>query len=289
MIGSSVAYLFFSDSPLRVNDPQNALHPGLQYQISTTNFRKRPRHGLRIAARVIHSILIDNLWPSLKHVLKSGTFWIVAVAHTGSSLVRTSDRILGTYLLDTSMGYLSESRAGGLSVCLSFSTILGLIIAGNMFSQRKERQRKWLVSRLYKITIAACYSLAMLAIPSLRYLIDTPALVLFFQIVAASAMGFGIAVMFSIIPGLVGSSFGNHKGLFSAYTDGVAYGLASMVWKIVASTVADKEDGGGWAYGWAAVALIIVLCAILMVEFMEHYFVRASGRHHGTHETILFA
>jgi hypothetical protein len=188
------------------------------------------------------------------------------------------------------VGQISESRAGGLVVYSSLGTVMGLIIAGNMFTHRKERQRKWLVSRLYMITIAACYSLAILAIPWLRNMIDAPDLVLFFQVAASFVMGFGISIMYYHIPGLVGSAFGNNKGLFSAYTDGVAFFIASIVWRIVGNAVENGNDeGGGWAYGWAAVALLIVLCSILMVEFMEHYFVRASGRHNGTYETILFA
>jgi MFS family permease len=290
MIGASVAYLFVADSPHRINEPQNALNPDLLHQIATADFRAKPKRCVRIAVHVVHSVIVNNVMPSLRHVLKSGTFWIVALAHTGSSMVRTSERILSTYFHDTSMGYLSESKAGGLSVFMAFGTIVGLMIAGNMFTQRKERQRKWLVSRLYMITIGACYCLAILAIPSLRYMIDAPGLVLFFQILASFVMGFGISVMFYHIPGLVGSAFGNHKGLFSAYTDGVAYGISSIVWKIVASAVENgSPEGGGWFYGWSAVALMIILCGLLMVEFMEHYFVRASGRHHGTYETIIFA
>ena len=291
MIGCSVAYLFLADSPTRIHEPQNPvlLHPMMTASGAKGHHHSPPPPRLKVITEVIRSVWLHNVLPSLKHVLKSGTFWIVALAHTGSSMVRTSERVLGTYFQDTSMGYLSESRAGGLSVSLSFGTILGLAIAGNMFAHRKERQRKWLVSRLYMITIGACYSLAILAIPWLRYVVDTPGLILFFQVAAAFVMGFGIAVMFSLIPGLVGSAFGNHKGLFAAYTDGVAYGIASFVWKIVANAIEGNSNGGGWAYGWAAVALLIVLCSILMVEFMEHYFVRASGRHHGTYETILFA
>lgn len=289
MIGSSVAYLFLNDSPTKVNDPQNPLHPNLIHQITTSSIRTKPRRSLRIATTVIRSILETNLLPSLKRVLKSGTFWIVALAHTGSSMVRTSDRILGTYFYDTSNGQISESRAGGLVVYSILGTVLGLVLAGNMFTNRKERQRKWLVSRLYMITIAACYSLALLAIPGVRNAIDTPDLVLFVQVVASFVMGFGIAVMYYQIPGLVGAAFGNNKGLFSAYTDGVAYGIASIVWRIVGNSVESGNQGGGWAYGWAAVALLIILCSILMLEFMEHYFVRKSGRHHGNYETLLFA
>lgn len=188
------------------------------------------------------------------------------------------------------MGNLTEESAGGLVVYSILGTVFGLVVAGNMFAARKERQRKWLVSRLYMITIGSCYFLALLAVPRLRRAIDAPDLVLFFQVAASFVMSFGISVMYYHIPGIVGSAFGNNKGLFAAYTDGIAYGIASVLWKFVATAVANgNEDGGGWAYGWAAVALLIVLCAVLMVEFFEHYFVRASGRNYGTYETILLA
>jgi MFS family permease len=290
MIGSSVSYLFLMDSPARKDEPQNPLHPKLLYQIGTAKLRSNPGYCIRLALNVVRSIFVTNLLPSLQHVLKSGTFWIVAVAHTGASMVRTSERILGTYYHDTSNGSVSETKAAGLVVFSSLGTIVGLGIVGSMFTERKERQRKWLVSRLYVIAITACYFLAFLAIPWVRYQIDAPGLILFFQVAASSVMAFSMAVAYYHIPGLVGSAFGNHKGLFSAYTDGVAYAISSIVWRIVASAVGNgSTEGGGWSYGWAAVALLIILCGILMVEFMEHYFVRASGRHHGNYETILFA
>jgi predicted ATPase len=88
MIGSSVAYLFLTDSPTQKNEPQNALHPNLLHQMANADFRTKPRRYIWIALKVIRSIAINNLAPSLKRVLKSGTFWIVALAHTGSSMVR---------------------------------------------------------------------------------------------------------------------------------------------------------------------------------------------------------
>lgn len=91
MIGSSVAYLFLTDSPTRVNEPQNPLHPNLLHQMRTASIRTKPRQCLQIAIMVIHSIVVTNLVPSLKRVLKSGTFWIVALAHTGSSMVRYAE------------------------------------------------------------------------------------------------------------------------------------------------------------------------------------------------------
>lgn len=44
-----------------------------------------------------------------------------------------------------------------------------------------------------------------------------------------------------------------------------------------------NPQGGGWSYGWAAVALLLVFCGTLMVTIVEIYFVGGGWRHH-THE-----
>ena len=146
-LGCSVSYLFHRDSLAKTNDPQNPLHPKLLHQIRAA--KSDVGYCIRLAFSVLHSVWATNVFPSLQHVLKSGTFWIVAVAHTGSSMIRTSERILGAYLHDTSMGSLSEQAAASMVFFSSLGTILGLVIVGRLFSERKGRQRKWLVSRLY--------------------------------------------------------------------------------------------------------------------------------------------
>jgi len=288
MIGTSVSYLFLADSPHRINEPQNPLRTSVLKEISDGPIH--PSQFIRLTGTILKSMLMDNLLPSLQHVLKSGTFWIVALAHTGSSMIRTSERILTTYYHDTSMGFLSQEKASDLSIFASLGTIIGLATCGTYFSSlSQERHRKQFISRLYMFTIASCYALAIFAIPSVYNTMNAPGLVLFFQIFASFCMSLGISVML-LIPGLVGSAFGNHKGLFSAYVDGIAYGIASFVWKIVGNSVGDHVAGVGWAYGWAAVALLVILCAILMTEFFEHYFVRPSFRNGmGTYETIILA
>jgi MFS family permease len=293
LVASSVTYLFVPDSLERKNDPQNPIDPLQLKKWFPDSFRSSRQVSLRSLFGMAYFVFRTNVLPSLRHVLRSGTFWIVAFAHTGASMLRTSERILGTYLTDTSMGTLSENRAAGLAVFFSLGTVLGLVVAGNIFAAHQERERKWLVSRLYMLSIGACYLLALLAVPWLRRMINAPSLVTTFQIMAVVAAGFGIAVQFYHIPSLVGATFGADKGLFSAYTDGVAYGLASLVWRIVGNAVSHgNAQGGGWAYGWAAVALLLVLSALLMVEFMEHYFCRNRHGHGGStsrYETIIFA
>jgi len=289
LLASSVTYLYVKDSPNRQDDPQNPIDPTHMPKWFPEHYSHRRRPSLGVLLRMSQIVIRENVLPSMRHILLNGTFWIVALAHTGASMVRTSERVIGTYLYETGNGELTESRSAGLAVFLSIGTVAGLIVAGNMFAVRQERERKWLISKLYVTTIVSCYALALFAIPTLRYAINSPGLITAFQVMAVSVAGFGIAVQFYHIPSLVGATFGCDKGLFSSYTDGVAYGIASVVWRIVGNAVErGNSDGGGWAYGWAAVALLLILAGILMVEFFEHFFCRhrygASSQ-----ETILFA
>jgi hypothetical protein len=107
---------------------------------------------------------------------------------------------------------------------------------------------------------------------------DNDELIAAFQGICILLASFGMAVPFYHIPSLVGASY-SEKGLFLAYTDGVAYATASFIWKLVGYT-------SGWSYAWAMVALWVLVSGIVMHEFLEHYFCRPNR---GNYETILLA
>jgi hypothetical protein len=179
-----------------------------------------------------------------------------------------------------------------LSVFLSIGIVCGLLIAGKVFSiTANPRERKHIISRLYLLTIVSLYILALLGIPSIRTLVHSKIL-LRLQLVSITMIGFGIAVQCYHIPSIVGAMTftKSYQGIFASYVDGVAYGLSSFVWRIVGNTVhpississsaatTTTATKSGWAYGWAAVALLVVLSAILMIEFIEHYMCRRYYR-----------
>ena len=154
-------------------------------------------------------------------------------------------------------------------------------MGGDKFTQMAHapRSRKAMVVRSYGFAVLMCYALSVLAAPKVRSLLSSTGLVTALQVTAAFAMGAGVAVQFYQIPAIVGATFGSNKGLYAAYTDGVSYSVGALVWRVVAGAVEEGDaQGGGWAYGWAAVALLVVLCGLLMVEFMEHYFVRGGWK-----------
>jgi hypothetical protein len=231
----------------------------------------------------IYVVFKRNILPSLRSVLSSPIFWIVAIAHSGGLMVCSSIRILGTYFQDTSYGVISDDQAGIVSLFLSVGVVVGLFFGGNMFSNlaNDPKARKMMISKLYFLTVIMCYCLAFLAIPIVRSTIHFPYIVALFQGIATFLMGAGVAVQVYCIPAIVGCTFGANKGLYASYTDGVAYTVSSFVWSIMGDAVEEgNPQGAGWAYGWAAVALLVVLAGFLMIEFVEHYFCRVGWIRH---------
>eukprot|EP00547_Thalassionema_nitzschioides_P012616 CAMPEP_0194256880 /NCGR_PEP_ID=MMETSP0158-20130606/37736_1 /TAXON_ID=33649 /ORGANISM="Thalassionema nitzschioides, Strain L26-B" /LENGTH=551 /DNA_ID=CAMNT_0038995735 /DNA_START=45 /DNA_END=1697 /DNA_ORIENTATION=- len=239
LISSLIMFIFIEDSPGKRHNPQNPISAGT-IQKFTSN-RDRP---LSIS-KAFRAVFSKNILPPIKVVLKSPTFWIVSISHAGDAMVRSSARVLGSYYLATSNGSLSENEASALSVVLLLGTISGMAIAGNLFTSWNSRQRKRLITRLYIVTIFSCYLLSILAIPRVQRIFDETGLIVTFQLVVTFAMGFGTSVQ-PYIPGLVGASFGHNKGVFAAYSDGIANALSYMVWRIVNGAVSGQSSSIGW-------------------------------------------
>ena len=315
LVAASIMYLYVQDTPDQRNAPS---HPVLQQQQlwfpyeSNERKQKTYRQKLQWTLWVVHS----HVGPAIVRLLTSGpSFWILALAHTGSLVVRTSERILPVYAVATQQQQQSSfankehpALPPPLAVYSSIGTVLGLLIVGHLFANQADnpRARKWLVGRLYAVAVVACYVLALLAIPIVVESVP-PDLLSLGQVVAVAVAGAAVAVPCYHIPSLVAQQQQQQRshqhsqqqqqqqqpphdrGLFLAYTDGIAYGLASLVWKFLSGRIASNSPTG-WAYSWAVVALLLLVAGVAMTEFMEHYFCAKTRRYRGgTYETILLA
>ncbi len=305
LMGVVIFYLFLTDSPGKLHDPQNPVPQSnmnnngtaRHYQQTSTAFQR---------AMMFSSSLLYTVKPSIRRIMSSRVFWAVATAHSGASLVKGSDRILSTYYRDTSYGAVTESKASAMSVFLSVGMLLGLFVGGKVFAAKVDNDEeedhrdyprnetssqlrpKNTIAFLYCLSICMSYCLAFLAMPFVRRLLHLPILVFILQIIVSLGLGAGVAVQFYHIPAIVGSrEFGKNRGLYAAYTDGIAALVSSIVWRIVGGAVEEgNPQGGGWAYGWAAVALLLVFCGTLMVSIIEIYVV-VEGKKHNNNDLDL--
>mmetsp|Transcript_4791 Transcript_4791/g.10559 ORF Transcript_4791/g.10559 Transcript_4791/m.10559 type:complete len:848 (-) Transcript_4791:199-2742(-) len=309
--GVVVFYFYLTDSPGKVHDPQNPIrttpaqsssnngvahhpyHPS--YHSWSTPQPSMPRRAANFCSDAFYTVL-----PSLRAILLSRVFWAVATAHAGATMVKSSERIMGTYFRDTSFGEVTESKAGAMTVFLSLGMLGGLLVGGKAFARAADSEQgraldrqgqsplidaaqvgtKNMIAFFYCLSICMCYMLSFLAMPFVGRTLHLPALVLILQVIATLGLGFGVAVQYYHIPAIVGATYGKNRGLYTAYTDGIAALLSSIVWRIVGGAVEEgNPEGGGWAYGWAAVALLLIFCGTLMVKIIEMYFVGGGWRH----------
>lgn len=296
LMGVVVFYLFLTDSPGKLHDPQNPIKSNPQSNTNNVGTARHYQQAITLFQRAMmfSSSLLYTVKPSIRRIMSSRVFWAVATAHSGASLVKGSDRILSTYYRDTSYGAVTESKASAMSVFLSVGMLIGLFVGGKVFAtnvdhdEEEENHREYprhetssqlrpknTIAFLYCLSICMSYCLAFLAMPFVRRLLHVPILVFILQIIVSLGLGAGVAVQFYHIPAIVGSrEFGKNRGLYAAYTDGIAALVSSLVWRIVGGAVEEgNPEGGGWAYGWAAVALLLVLCGTLMVSIIEIYVV----------------
>ncbi|KAL7535891.1 hypothetical protein ACHAXR_011058 [Thalassiosira sp. AJA248-18] len=316
--GVVVFYFYLTDSPGKVHDPQNPIRV-VPHSSNTNGAAHRPYHPSfnswtprqpSIFQRAIYlcSSVFYTVLPSIRAILSSRVFWAVAIAHAGATMVISSQRVLGTYFRDTSFGVVSESKAGAMTVFLSLGMLGGLLVGGKAFARAAESEQgrqthpsntdvdrqlqsplidaaqvstKNMIAFFYCLSICMCYMLAFLAMPFVRRALHLPVLVLILQVFATLGLGFGVAVQYYHIPAIVGATFGEkNRGLYSSYTDGVAALVSSIVWRIIGGAVEEgNPQSGGWAYGWAAVALLLLFSGTIMVKIVELYFVGGGWRH----------
>ncbi|KAL7482885.1 hypothetical protein ACHAW6_008534 [Cyclotella cf. meneghiniana] len=308
LMGVVVFFFFLTDSPGKLHDPQNPIrtlpHPHPPWSTNST----KSQRAIAFLSSAFHTVL-----PSLRTVLVSRVFWVMSAAHAAATMVKSSERVLGTYYCDTSYGMATEGKAGAMTVFLPVGMLGGLIFGGRAFARAADEERalgkarkhaavspqstgngaemslidatqlqpKNMIAFLYCLAICMCYMLSFLAMPFIRRALRLPEIVLILQVLVTVGLGAGVAVQYYHIPAVVGATYGNNRGLYQAYTDGVAALVSSAVWRIVGRAVEEgNPEAFGWAYGWAAVALLLIICGTLMVGIMEVYFVGGGWRHH---------
>ena len=313
---ATFTFLFLSDSPGKKNDPANPIRAepsdananvgGHSSPYHPTYYRPTPTRWEDQSRRLTGFCrsLYSTVSPSVRVVLSSKLFWICALSHSGATVCKSADRILGTYFRDTSSGVVSQSQAGMMTTFLNAGMLAGLVFGGKAFAAasdaegerqlRTHREKsseehdhlspKDMLAFLYCLSICMCYMLSFLAMPIVRRVLHLPSLVLILQVLATMLLGCGIAVQYYHIPALLGATFGKNRGLYTAFTDGVGCLASSIVWRLIGGAVEEGDpQGSGWVYGWAGIALVLIVASSIMVMIIERYL------HHDSSDLSLHA
>lgn len=230
--GVIVFFIFLTDSPGKVHDPQNPIrtipqsssNDGAAHHPYHPSFNSWTPRQASVAERAINfcSSVFYTVFPSLRAILVSRVFWAVAAAHAGATMVKSSERVLGTYFRDTSYGVVNENKAGAMTVFLSLGMLGGLLVGGKAFARAADSEQgrsthlykaeldphakigtKNMIAFFYCLSICMSYMLSFLAMPFVRRALHLPVLVLILQVLTTLGLGFGVAVQYYHIPAIV--------------------------------------------------------------------------------------
>ncbi len=203
---------------------------------------------------------------SIAKVLSNKMFWLVALAHSCSFLGRSSDKILGTFLVDITN--IPRHVCASLTTAVTVGFIGGLVSGRKMESMDESKKRPFIIKRQCGAIFSAL-SIAILAN-------ETVILILGKKVVATAItmasclMTASLSIQFYQFPSKFAQTFGDDKAVCVAFTDALAYFLTSPIWAIVNSIALSARFGSnGWSVAWILVSVMFAIGGGLSLKTMK--------------------
>lgn len=197
---------------------------------------------------------------SLKAVLGSKIFWILALAHSVAFCGKGTERILGPFFQQTAG--VPASLAGGFTLSITLGLIHGLVTGNHKLSQHTHiSQKKTLFQRRYMKATAAAVGLTLAAHYGRPGMIMTGAIALLSSIMASS-----LAFQYFQFPSMIARMFGHHKAVCISFIDGFGFLLSAPVFASIGRLVPTM----GWSSAWMLMAGLFAVGGTIMMRNIPH-------------------
>jgi hypothetical protein len=216
------------------------------------------------------TVSLRSIGASLRSVLGSPLFWMLALAHSMAFVARGTDRILGTFFEHMVPG-MSQALSGGLTLSITLGLVTGLMTGSRKFTQLEatasaggqnvvEAKRRFLAKRYLfsflatmALTATAHFGPALIA----SKLVLTGLVSLLSGVMAAN-----IAFQYFQFPAMIAKAkFGNHKPVVISFLDGFGFLLSAPIFAAVGRIV----PSSGWSSAWGMLAVLFGSASLLML------------------------
>ena len=202
---------------------------------------------------------------SLKDVLGSRLFWMLAVAHSMAFVARGTDRILGTFFQHTAGTTLPlpGAVAGGLTLSVTLGLVHGLVTGQKKFvAAATVSGRKQFLKQRYTASIAATIGMVAVAQWGSRF-VPSPVLRTALIALLSGTMASNIAFQYFQFPAKIAKSkFGNHQPVVISFLDGFGFLCSAPIFALCGRLVPTL----GWSSAWAMLAGLFGSAALLMMR-----------------------
>jgi hypothetical protein len=268
VVGSLVAFNFIKDDPAVTVLEQTALDVDTITSTSSSQLQPSQPPSPAVSAPAFQW---NDVKQSCRRVLletPNQMFWWFGLAHSMAFVIRTCDKVLGTFFREIAPE-ISQSMAGGLTSAVTIGFVYGLLSATNTKSKKSAGEedavetqnnsasssssppnRRSLFITRYVGTVVSTLVLAACASPVITdsqflHLGKGPLLAVV-AAVASGCLASNISYQFYQLPPLFAKKlFGNNKGDRSvciSLIDGIGFFMSSALWSLVAQLT---KGGGG--------------------------------------------
>jgi MFS family permease len=207
---------------------------------------------------------VQSIGASLKAILGSPLFWMLALAHSMAFVARGTDRILGTFFQH--MADLPQAVSGGLTLSITLGLVHGLVTGSKQFTALTDvASKKRFLAKRYAVSVAAALGLTATAhygpaFVSSKFLLTAVIGML------SGAMASNVAFQYFQFPAMIAKSrFAEHKAIVISFLDGFGFLLSAPIFAATGKIV----PALGWSSAWGMLAALFGAGAVLMLSTIQ--------------------
>ena len=197
----------------------------------------------------------DSSLGSVRSLFQSRLFWQAGLGHALIFLVKTMDRLVGSFYQDV-VG-VRRDLCGALTTSVTVGLLHGL-------GSGSKRADETTLKRCYRRAVLSCLGLAACAYPPLSSLLFpnrvlwTVSVALLSGVVASS-----LALQFYQLPPLVSANFGSSKSVCLSFMDGMGFFMSATLWVGLGQLVGSPH---GWTKAFVACGALFASGGLCMLN-----------------------
>lgn len=213
---------------------------------------------------------LQSIARSLRAVLGSKLFWMLALAHSMAFVARGTDRILGTFFQSMAGDAIPQALAGGLTLSITLGLVHGLVTGSKQFTALSQADnnvtsKKRFLAKRYAASVAAALGLTATA----QYgpaLIPSKFLLTALIGLLSGCMASNVAFQYFQFPAMIAKSqFADHKAIVISFLDGFGFLFSAPIFALTGKLV----PALGWSSAWGMLAALFGAGAALMLYSIQ--------------------
>jgi len=263
LVGSAILFLLVREGPIESNIKNETRK--MQLKLGPGS-----KTGTLVPSKDVKSeSFIEGMTSSISAVLANPMYWLLGFAHFCLFIVRSSDKVLGTFIFDATN--LPRNLCGPLTTSVTLGFIGGLVSGKKIQQLESAEEKQQFVAKRFVFAVISAIGLAVCANANIIGLAGEYGLMGQYGLagsitILSGLLAASVGFQFYQFPPKFSTTFGPNKAVYISLTDALGFLLLSPFWSSMSSIVA--SNGNGWTISWLIVASFLALGGAITVNWL---------------------